>query len=29
MGVADTILTRTQGVVDLIWLKYHRQGFIV
>jgi hypothetical protein len=29
MGVADTILTRTQGVVDLIWLKYHHQGFIV
>jgi hypothetical protein len=27
MGVADTILTRAQGVVDLIWLKCHRQGF--
>jgi hypothetical protein len=29
MGVADTILTCAQGVVDLIWLKCHRQGFFV
>jgi hypothetical protein len=29
MGVADTILTRTQGFVDLIWLKCHHQGLFV
>jgi hypothetical protein len=29
MGFADTILTHTQGVVDLIWMKCHCQGFFV